>query len=202
MRRKLLSWGRDNYINFPWRDEKNQFHALVAEILLQRTRAEQVANIYDCFKARFPDPYSLATADISDIESAILPLGLKWRSRYLKEMGKKLYELGQRIPNNLELLKTLPGIGPYAAAAYISFHTNIRASIIDSNVVRLYGRFFGFETNSETRRDKKLIKLTEIVTPINNYRDFNYAVLDFSHSICKIKPVHSLCLIARKCRTS
>lgn len=174
------------------------FHALVAEILLQRTRAEQVVPVYREFVTQFPDPVSLGEASVSQIAAMIAPLGLTWRAKLLPELGKKL-RVQQAVPMDIHSLCNLPGVGPYVATAFLSLHYRRRASIVDSNIVRFYGRFFGFNTGSETRRNKMMLELAEYVTPERKYRDFNYALIDFTRTICRPKPRCNTCVLRRKC---
>jgi A/G-specific adenine glycosylase len=199
IRKQLIYWGRRNFSHFPWRYETNNFHALIAELLLQRTKAEQVVAVYQRFKERFPDPSALSDASIQEIEAIISPLGLKWRAKFLLELGKRLTEEDGNIPCNILKLQELPGVGPYAAAAYISLHGGQRVPILDSNVVRFYGRFFGFETGPETRRDRTVLELAEHITPKRSFKDFNYGLLDFTRLICRPKPNHGICPISAKC---
>lgn len=199
LRRRLLYWGRMNFCNFPWRHETNQFHALIAEVLLQRTKAEQVVAVYQEFKERFPEPSSLSIATVHEIEAIIASLGLRWRARFLSELGKKLADRGGNIPIDFVQLQDLPGVGPYAAAAYLSLHRGERVPILDSNVVRFYGRFFGFDTGPETRRDKTILELAEHITPKRAFTDFNYGLIDFTRAICKPKPNHETCPVADRC---
>jgi A/G-specific adenine glycosylase len=88
----------------------------------------------------------------------------------------------------MEGLLSLPGVGPYAASAYLSFHCGKRAAIIDGNIVRLYGRVFGLSVHAETRRTKEFIALAESMTPPRAFRAYNYAVLDFTRAVCRPKP--------------
>lgn len=170
----------------------------MAEILLQRTRAEQVAPVYLNFVRVFPNPASLAQANIPDIEKVIAPLGLRWRAKFLNELGKELVA-GGSVPVDLALLRRLPGVGPYVASAYLSLHVGRRVPIVDSNVVRFYGRFFGFQTGPETRRDKQLFALADSITPQRAFRRFNYAIIDFTRAICRPKPLHDICPVAERC---
>lgn len=201
LRRKLLPWGRENFADFPWRQESSYFHALIVEILLQRTRAGQVAQMYELFRDEFPDYKSLAKADVSHVEKVIVTLGLKWKARFLVKLGRKLLEMDGRVPANYRALLEMPGVGPYAAAAYLSLHRGKRAPIIDSNVVRFYGRFFGFDTDPETRRRKDMLELAERVTPVKRFKNFNYALIDFTRVICGPKALHGECPLADKCHS-
>jgi A/G-specific adenine glycosylase len=199
LRRQLVRWGRANFSNFPWRYETNHFHALIAELLLQRTKAEQVVAVYKMFKEHFPDPPALAAASPQEIEAVIAPLGLRWRARFLSDLGKKLVENDRDTLSNLARLRELPGVGPYAAAAYLSLHRGKRASIVDSNVVRFYGRFFGFGTGAETRRDKGVLELADRITPRKGFKNFNYGLIDFTRLVCKTKPLHEICPVSKSC---
>ena len=198
--KKLLYWGRKNYRKFPWRSEKNPFHSLLAESLLQRTKAEQVVPVYQRFKKRFPNAEVLAKARRREIFAVIKPLGLAWRAKFLKQLGKRIVDDG--IPDNFEDLRQLPAIGPYAAGAFLSLHSSIRSPIIDANVVRLYGRYFGFQTGPETRREKWLWALAEVLTPERTFRDYNYALLDFTGAICKPVPLCNTCPLRFRCSHS
>lgn len=142
----------------------------------------------------------MAEADISEIEITILPLGLKWRARFLSALGKRLSEMNGKIPLDVPSLLAVPGVGPYAAAAFLSLHAGTRVPIVDSNIIRFYGRFFGFDTGPESRRDREVIRLGERITPNEAFRDFNYALIDFTREICRPKPHHDACLVAERCQ--
>jgi A/G-specific adenine glycosylase len=86
VRRRLLRWGRRNYKEFPWRRPDQLWHALIAEILLQRTRAKNVIPVYENFITRFPTVDSLKGITLEAIEQIIYPLGLRWRAPLIKEL--------------------------------------------------------------------------------------------------------------------
>lgn len=195
-RQTLIRWGRRHYRDFPWRSEHFPFHCLIAEILLQRTRAEQVVPVFQQFKSRFPDADSLCNATEEEIFNVIKSLGLAWRSRFLKSLG---CGIKNKIPEDLEGLLKLPGVGPYAAGAYLSLHRGERATIVDSNVVRFYGRYFGFQTDPETRRSRMINELADMLTPKKAFRSYNYALLDFCALVCTPKPLHGLCPLKKTC---
>jgi len=113
--------------------------------LLQRTRADAVADLYDDFFATFPDPHALANASIDAVEEAIYPLGLQWRARYLSRLGGALAETNGVVRETRAEIEKLPGVGPYAAGAFLAMHRRQHASFVDANIVRLLGRYFGFE---------------------------------------------------------
>jgi len=192
-RRAILKWGRHNFSDFPWRYTSNMWHALVAELMLQRTKAEQVLPVYLQFCKNYPLPQDYLSTNSSPFES----LGLRWRENNLNRLASILSN--QQIPFDKVKLLELPGIGDYIASAFLSLHSGIRSPIIDSNVVRLYGRFLGFPTNSETRRKGWFIQLSEDITPRRVFKDFNYGVIDFTRIVCRPRPLCSECVLAEKC---
>lgn len=183
IRRRLTRWGAANYRAFPWRSPANPYFGLVAEVMLQRTRAQNVVPVYERFVARFPTPHDLAEADVEELEALWRPLGLLWRVPLVHALGARLAENG-RIPDTLDGLLALPGVGPYAAAAYHSFHGGGRGVLIDSNVVRWLARLTGRTFDAETRRKRWVRDLADRITPPRGFRVFNFALLDFTMTVC------------------
>ncbi len=167
--------------------------------MLQRTRAEQVVPVYNLFVRRFPKPQDLASAGVRRIAGLIRPLGLRWRAKFLAALGRELAKRGGAVPDTPEELLQLPGVGAYAAAAYLSLHARRHAAIVDANVVRLYGRLFGLPTDAETRRDRSFVALAELMTPKRGFRQFNYALLDFSRAVCRPRPLCQQCPLRSRC---
>lgn len=190
IRAVIIEWGQENYQEYPWRDPDREWHGLIAEILLQRTRAKNVVPVYREFTRRFTRPQDLAEASEEDILDVIGPLGLHWRASLLKQLGNVLVEEDQ-LPESLEALKELPGVGEYVASAYLSFHAGQRGVLIDSNIVRWASRMLGREYDGETRREEWVRKFLDRVTPENDHRQFNYALLDFTMSVCR--PTSPMC---------
>src|SRR5262245_48567175 len=165
IRRIILTWGAKHYRSFPWRDPAQNWHALLAEVLLQRTRAKSVVSVYEQFIFSFSTTSKLGRAPLRKIEKILYPLGLRWRARLITKLGQALDAQNGNPPNSLPELITLPGVGPCAAAAYLGFHTNSRAVIIDANVVRFLCRLVGYEYDGETRRKAWLLDFADRMTP-------------------------------------
>ncbi len=198
IRRRVLYWGSQNFQNYPWRTPEKQWHGLVAEVLLQRTRAAAVIDVFLALVNRYPDPIFLANESVEAIKQTIAPLGLPIRARQLKELAGAIANLNGDLPCKTEALRKLPGIGHYAAAAFVSMHCGKRAVIVDINVVRWLSRLLGVSYDGETRRKAWLIALADEMTPRNNSRSYNFAVLDFTMKICGRVPKCLECPIGPK----
>jgi len=192
-RTRVLRWGRQNFEHFPWRSTANKWHALVAEIMLQRTKADQVEPVYVDFVGLYDSPKDFLDNPVNVFSR----LGLSARNEQFREFNRKIAERG--IPSTKADLLQLPGIGEYIASAFLSLHCGVRETLIDSNIVRVYGRFFGFTTDAETRRKKWFRQLADRVTPMGNHKAFNYALIDFSRNVCKLRPDHSACPVRERC---
>lgn len=196
-RSRIVNWGRKNFAHFPWRKTSNLWHCLVVEIMLQRTRAEQVVPVFKNFCKDCKTPFQYAK---KKKYSVFKTLGLPQREGLLRKLAIQLSR--GKIPKKKEELLKLSGVGEYISAAYRSLHLGIRDVIIDSNVVRVYGRFFGFKTDGETRRKKWFVELAERMTPQRVFTDYNYGLIDFTREICKPKPLCEQCIIRKKCKYS
>jgi A/G-specific adenine glycosylase len=184
-------------VAYPWRAERSPWMSLAAEVLLQRTRAAQVAPVFNQFARRYPTPDALAKETSKGLLSVIGSLGLHWRAPLLIRTSEIVAERGVPPESYGELVE-LPGVGPYAAAAFLSLHRGVRVPILDANVVRWLGRVFGFKTDPETRRKPWVLELADQLTPKRAFRDFNYAVLDLSMTVCVTKPRCHACPLARQ----
>ena len=151
--------------------------------MLQRTRAENVVPVFWKFAQAYPDAASVAGADAAEVALIMRPLGLLWRVPLMIQMAAALEERGT-IPDTLEELVKLPGVGPYVAAAFMSFHAEGRGVLIDSNIVRWLARITCRPFDAETRRKRWVRELADRVTPAGSTRAFNYAALDFTMTVC------------------
>lgn len=197
----ILKWGKQNLRTFPWRDSRNPYHFLIVEILLQKTKAEQVVEFYNKFIAKYPHIQSLAKSNIEELKELIKPLGLFYRADRLKETANLIInDFEGIIPNNEKDLISLKGIGKYVAKAILCFGFNEPISILDVNIGRIFIRFFGLDESKRIRDSKELWKRADMLLPKNNYRNYNLYLLDFGSLICqKRKPKCKKCPLSYHC---
>src|ERR1044072_6194858 len=106
LRSRLLKWFNKYGRIYPWRETSNPYHVMVAEIMLQRTRADQVKPVYETFINKFPDSRSLAGAKKAEIESILWPLGLHSRPQLISAMAHDLLTLFDgNVPDTRDEIK-------------------------------------------------------------------------------------------------
>lgn len=184
IRRRLLYWGRQNYQEYPWRMDTDAWLTFVAELFLQRTRANQVRNVYVDFKKRYPTPLDLLGADPNDVSPLVRKLGLGFRLGFLLDIAYVAVEQDGALPEDMDALTKLRGVGTCTAAAWLSLHRGKRAVLVDSNVVRWLSRMTGNPYNRDPRGVSWVRDLADRLTPPRVFQEYNYAVLDFTMTIC------------------
>src|SRR5215218_4273982 len=90
LRRRVAGWFREHGREFPWRETDDPYRVLIAELLLQRTRADLVEPLYHRFLASYPSAHALAKAEAAQTEELLRPLGFLHRSRRLPGLGQAL----------------------------------------------------------------------------------------------------------------
>lgn len=199
----LLKWYETRGRAFPWRDpEATEYRVVVAELLLQRTRAENVASKVNSFTEQFPTWESIADADPDDFRTRLTPFGL-WerRARSISSLAKALCGRNGRLPDSRSDLEALPGIGQYMASAILVYVHGHSEPLIDVNMVRLLERLFGPRDLADIRFDPYIQTLARRLVEADDPRHINWAVLDFGATVCKARrPDCGRCPLAADCR--
>jgi A/G-specific adenine glycosylase len=205
----LLDWYVTNRRSFPWRHTNNPFEVLLAEKLLQQTKArDMVVSIYTNLLTKYPTPQELMSAGVEELREIIQPLGLAYRASEIKKMATEIVELyGGEVPSNLKELLNLTGVGDYCARAVLSFAYNQNVPIVDTNIARFLHRLCGIEDPlpANPARKKYLRCLATELLPENGARDFNLAILDLCAMVCTsqspkcyICPLQQFCAYAQE----
>lgn len=194
------SWGR----GFPWRDTRDPFAIIVAEKLLQQTRVrDDVVFAYQTILTAYPTPEALSSANVADLEEMVRPLGLKYRAAELKTMAIDLVNNHEgRVPDDLQQLLNLTGVGSYSARAVLSFAYGADMPVVDTNVARILYRVFAIQGDmpANPARKKSLIELAGSILPDGHSREFNFALLDLGALVCVARSPNCLsCPVAKLC---
>lgn len=185
-RARLSGWGKNHFVQYPWREENRPlWQGLLAEAMLLRTRAEQVAPVFLEAVRRYPTIDALSLATDQDLRGLLAPLGLRWRADRFLALREELVAVGGDLPLDYARLRALPGVGDYVASAVLVLHADRPAVLVDSNVVRLVARYVGESYGPETRRKRWLRELVGRLTPTEGVRPFGYALLDLAMTVCR-----------------
>ncbi|QOT08458.1 A/G-specific adenine glycosylase [Paenibacillus sp. JNUCC32] len=202
--RELLAWYAENgRHHFPWRNTKDPYRILLAEFLLQQTHVRKVEDVYEQLLFNYPNLSDLSKANIVTLEGIIAPIGLKYRAaRLIKTAEIICSQYNGKVPNDYNELRKLPGIGDYIANAVLCYAFDQPVVPIDTNVIRLFTRYFGYTSkNRRPRMDKELAsKIRAHFEGMGSTRTANLAVLDLAGLICTAKKPHSTeCPLSRYC---
>jgi A/G-specific adenine glycosylase len=199
--KKILEWYALNGRTFDWRKKGlTHYQYIIAEVLLQRTKAETIAKFYPNFLKDFPNWKSLANADIQKLEDYLKPVGLyRQRSKRLLSLANEMVKRIGRLPRNREELETIPFMGQYIANAVELVIFNEPSPLVDVNMSRVLERFFGPRKMADIRYDSYLQELSYTIVKHENTKEINWAVLDFAALICKPKSLCLICPLSIKC---
>ncbi|MGB3652773.1 MAG: A/G-specific adenine glycosylase [Rivularia sp. (in: cyanobacteria)] len=200
-RRQLLAWGKQHRRKFPWRDTTDAYAILVAEFMLQKTNAPSVASLYEEFMKLYPTVEALAEAEFIEIKKILQPLGLSFRAERLYKTAKILVEDYQgKIPNTEAELLKLPGVGKYTARSICANAYGQNKAVIDTNVARIFERFFGLQGGRVKSRCPLLWQAAEEIAPPHNVGIWNLTLFDFGAAVCTAKNPHcDRCVLRKRC---
>lgn len=201
---RVIPWGIANMREFPWRKNSDPYRILIAEIMLHRTRAENVVPVYNRFTIEFPTSQSFSMAKHEKIVEILKPLGLVWRSDKLYEMSMILRKDFQgHVPLEKHSLKTLPGVGEYIASAVMCFSTNSPEVLLEVNTVRIASRVMGVKLTDNLRRSKLISDFYQREFDEDEPRKFYYSLIDLGSLVCRSEnpkcnecPLNDICLMA------
>ncbi len=144
----LLAWYRENKRPLPFRADADPYRVWISEIMLQQTRIETVIPYYERFLKSFPTVRALAEAEDEVLMKCWEGLGYYSRARNLKKAAQKVMtDFHGIIPDTVEELLTLPGIGAYTAGAIASIAYGRPAPAVDGNVLRVICRLLADESD-------------------------------------------------------
>ncbi|HDH26482.1 MAG TPA: A/G-specific adenine glycosylase [Actinobacteria bacterium] len=179
--------------NLPWRQTEDPWQILVSEVMLQQTQASRVAEAYSRFLDRFPDPASAARADAAEMLIAWSGLGYNNRALRLREAARIIEAAGW--PTTAETLRSLPGVGPYTAAAVACFAFGEQVPAVDTNLRRVLSRWVGRPLDG-----RDLADVAANVLATGAAADWNQAVMDLGATLCRPRePACRSCPVASWC---
>ncbi|MBC2836121.1 A/G-specific adenine glycosylase [Paragemmobacter straminiformis] len=206
----LLDWYDVHARSMPWRtppaDRRNgtkpdPYRVWLSEVMLQQTTVAAVRDYFTRFTARWPTVADLAAAADADVMAEWAGLGYYARARNLLACARAVVDLhGGIFPATREALLTLPGIGPYTAAAIASIAHDEAATVVDGNVERVISRL-RLVTDPLPASKAELTRLAAELTPAARAGDYAQAIMDLGATICTPRsPACGICPWRSPCR--
>jgi len=202
MQTALLDWFESARRPMPWRETRDPYRIWVSEIMLQQTQVKTVIPYYERWVRAFPTVEKLARARENTVLKRWEGLGYYSRARNLHKAAKQIVrEHAGRVPDTMEDILSLPGVGRYTAGAVLSIAYGQPVPVLDGNVKRVVSRLFGLKENGATRQsENRLWEHAEALLPALRPGDFNQSLMELGATVClPQKPLCLLCPLAKHC---
>ena len=177
-RRTVYDFFEQHARRLPWRETDDPYRIYVSEIILQQTQVDRVISKYREFLEAFPSIDVLANTRLVELLNVWSGLGYYRRALNLKRAAEQIVsEFGGVIPSDPSTLQTLPGIGPYTAAAIAVFAFGKPIALIETNVRRVF--IHEFFVDRDNVKDNDIMPLVEVTLDRKNPREWFYALMDY-----------------------
>ena len=178
--RALLDWSERTRRDLPWRRTRDPWSILVSELMLQQTQVARVVPRYEAFLERFPTPTACARSTTADVVRLWAGLGYNRRATNLHLAAKACVERHDGgLPETLDGLLALPGIGPYTARAVLAFAANADVGVLDTNAARVHARLAGHRLGAREAQAR-----ADDAVPGGHGWAWNQAILDLGATVC------------------
>ena len=181
----VVTQGEELFRDLPWRNIDDPYAVLVSEVMLQQTQVSRVMRYWEKWMALFPTVDALASADTATVLDMWQGLGYNRRALALKRACEECSaRYAGTLPDSIDELIALPGVGPATAAGVMAFAFDRPAVYIETNVrsVFLHELFPGEEGVS----DKRIVPYVADCCPTNGVRAWYYALLDYGAHLKKL----------------
>jgi A/G-specific adenine glycosylase len=202
-RKNLLDWYDDNKRAMPWRETDDPYRIWVSEVMLQQTRVDTVRDYYPHFLDAFPTVEALADAERDEVLRHWEGLGFYARARHLHEAARTVVEEHDgTVPDTMDAIRGLKGVGPYTAAAVLSIAYQKPHAVLDGNVTRVLSRVVAVEEDATTTAAQRALRaLANDLLPPDRPGDFNQAVMELGALVCTPStPLCDRCPLQDVCR--
>lgn len=166
--------GRD----LPWRQTDDPYRILLSEYMLQQTQVVRVIPKYEAFLTTFPTVESLADGSLQEVLRLWSGLGYNRRAKFLRQTAQRIVtEYHAQVPNTIDDLKSLPGIGYNTAAAIMAYAYNQPVYFVETNVRTVYlYHFFG---EQDEVPDARILEVLHQTLDTEHPREFYWALMDY-----------------------
>ena len=204
--KKILNWYDLNKRSLPWRKnvsfQKRQYYTLVSEFMLQQTQVVTVIPYFNKFIKKIPTLEILTKVQNKKLIKLWEGLGYYSRARNLKKTAQTVVKnFKGKLPDNLDDLLSLPGIGNYTASAILAIVFNKPYIPLDGNIERVLKRFLYLKKDKEIQKEN-LIQKKSTFGVSSRSSDYAQALMELGALICKpTNPLCNQCPILKKCKS-
>jgi A/G-specific adenine glycosylase len=185
----LLGWAAVRLRELPWRSTRDPWGILVSEVMLQQTGVARVMPKWHAFMESYPTPRKCADAALGDVLRVWQGLGYPRRARNLQAAAREIVvRHGGSVPQSLNELLALPGVGPYTARAVMAFAFEHDAAVVDTNVARVLARMAGEKLTArraQAEADRLLASGTAWL--------WNQGLMELGAMVCRPSPACDEC---------
>jgi len=192
----VLAWASGRREDLPWRRTRDPWAVLVSELMLQQTQVSRVVGRFAQFLERFPTVEVCARAGVGAVVEEWAGLGYNRRAVNLHRAAVQVVEVhGGVLPEDLDALLALPGVGPYTARAVLAFALERDVAVVDTNVGRVLARQVGDRLTASVAQS-----LADGLVPDGGGWAWNQAMLDLGALVCtKRSPSCERCPVQSSC---
>ena len=196
----VLDWYAANGRDLAFRRTRDPWAVLVSEVIAQQTQAARAAEAWERFIEAFPTPAALAAVSPATVIRAWRGLGYNRRAIALRAAAIRIVEDHEgRVPDTLEALIALPGVGPYTARAVLAFAFDRPVAPLDTNIRRVLDRAIGPLPTAP----RALQSTADGFVPAAAPAAWSHALMDLGATICVARaPRCDACPIRALCRST
>ena len=181
----ILAWYSSHGRSLAFRRTTDPYAVLVSEAMAQQTQAARAAEHWERFMTRFPTVESLAAASPAEVLRQWQGLGYNRRALAVwRAAGVIGAKHGGRVPDSVEELEALPGVGPYTARAVAAIAFGRPVGAVDVNVGRVIGRL-AFGGDGVPRRDVQAVADAAISS--TDPAKWTHALMDLGAAVCRAR---------------
>jgi A/G-specific adenine glycosylase len=200
----LNAWFADAARPLPWRAaEVSPWAVLVSEFMLQQTQVARVVPQWEAWIRRWPTPAALASEPPAEAVRAWDRLGYPRRALWLHRAAVEIVERhGGEVPDDLDALLALQGVGPYTARAIAAFAFGRRHPVVDTNTRRVIARAVLGQAQPRPPSTARDLAGMSALLPESDAaaRVFNAAAMELGATVCTARaPDCDACPIASAC---
>jgi A/G-specific adenine glycosylase len=191
----VLAWGLPRLRDLPWRRTRDPWAVLVSEVMLQQTQVARVEPRWHAFLERFPTPADCGRADLADVLRQWHGLGYPRRARNLQVAARAVVDRHDgSLPDDLDALLALTGVGPYTARAVLAFAFERDVAVVDTNIARVLAR-----TGGQRLTPTEVQAAADALVPAGQGWAWNQALMDLGATVCRPAPRCDECPLVDSC---